>query len=80
MTSAEFSLWLQYHAESPIDDSRGDLHAGIIAAEIANYAGCTRREDAPPARPMDYMPFIEHPEIESTVDDDDPLAFFRKLR
>lgn len=76
MTSTEFSLWLRFHEESPIDDSRGDLQAAIIASQIANYAGKMRREDAPPARPVDYMPFVEQPE----PDEDDPLDFFRNLQ
>jgi hypothetical protein len=43
-------LWA-YHKISPIDDSRGDLQAGIIASTVARCAG---NKDA---SPMDFMPF-----------------------
>lgn len=77
MSAKEFSLWLQFHQDSPIDDSRGDMQAGIIAAQIVNYAGKIRADTIPPARPIDFMPFVEKPELPSN--DDDPLAFFRNL-
>jgi hypothetical protein len=75
MTSAEFSIWLRYHAESPIDDSRADLRMGILASTVANYSGKVRSDDVDPARPRDFMPFVQQdePEVQS---EPDPIEFF----
>jgi hypothetical protein len=41
---------------------------------VANYAGKARSESAGPAKPADYMPYLErHHQVE---EEPDPLAFF----
>jgi hypothetical protein len=62
MSSAEFSLWVALYEESPWDDTRADLHAGIIASTIANYAGKVRKDGT--AKPSDFMPFLPREEDE----------------
>lgn len=76
MDSAEFDMWIEYNRRSPIGPKRGDLQAGIIAATIANYAGRARRDDAPAATPLDFMPLEKRPEPETDID---PVSFFRSL-
>jgi len=46
----EFRQWRDYYALEPWD---GRLHAGLIAATLAN---CRRGPDTPPFRPADFMP------------------------
>lgn len=79
MSSVEFSLWMQYHSEAPIDDSRADFHAAIIAATIANYAGKTRSENAPPVTPKEFMPFQFLPAQDAEVEPD-PIKFFSQFK
>lgn len=75
MSSAEFSLWIALYRRAPWDDTRADINSAIIAANIANYAGKMRADDAPPATILDYMPFADKP----VEPEPDPIEFFRKL-
>ncbi len=77
MSSAEFSTWLELYRREPWDDSRMDLGFGIVASTIANFAGRMRSETAPPARPGDFMPFVER--SEEREPEIDPVAYFRAL-
>lgn len=78
MSASEWALWIEYHKEAPIDDSRGDLHAAIVASTIANYAGKMRAENAAPASPADYMPFlVRAPEVPE--EEPDPLKHFAQF-
>lgn len=80
MSSEEFSLWLLMYQEEPWDDSRADLNTGIIASTIANYAGKMRKENAEPARPIDFMPFVKFEVVEDVVEEEpDPLKHFAKF-
>ena len=54
--------WLRYHERSPVDDSRADLHAGIMASVMAN---AHRAERAKPFSPLDFMPFAERPKVDA---------------
>lgn len=72
MASAEFSMWVQLYNEEPWDDTRGDLHAGIIASTVANFAGKALKEGAPSLTPQDFMPLLPREE-------EDPLEHFRKM-
>ena len=78
LSYAEFQEWCGYYKIEPWGEDRADLRAGIIASTIANYAGKLRAEGADPALPADFMPYLERPEPEATVEDrpltDDELA------
>jgi hypothetical protein len=79
MTSEEFDLWLELHrSNGPWDDTRGDVHAGIIAATIANYAGMSRKQGAPLASPFDFMPFAKRQDEEES--EPDPVAYFKAIK
>lgn len=56
MSAEEFGLWCAFHALEPWGEARADLRAGIIAATVANYAGKSRRANAPAAKPADFLP------------------------
>ena len=71
-------MWIELHRREPIDDSRADFHAAIIASTIANYAGMQRKEGAPPVTPLDYMPFQKPPEP-AVVNEPDPMEFFGRM-
>jgi hypothetical protein len=73
MDAAEFDMWIEYNRRSPIGPKRGDLQAGIVAATIANYAGKARKDGAPAATPLDYMPLEKRPEVDESPD---PVSFF----
>ena len=60
ISSEELTEWIAYHAISPIDDARGDLQAGIVASLIANV---NRSEKTAAFKPMDFMPYIDRPEV-----------------
>ena len=64
LSYAEFQEWCLYYQVEPWGDERSDLRAGIVASTIANYAGRQRPEAAEPARPADYMPYLERPPAE----------------
>ena len=61
LSYAEFQEWCLYYQVEPWGEDRSDLRAGIVASTIANYAGRQRADDAEPARPVDYMPYLERP-------------------
>jgi hypothetical protein len=72
MTHSEFVYWVAKHGIEPIGDSRADLRAGIVAAQIHN-SNITKRKDA--KTPVDFMPFHrEQPKPEF-----DKVAFFKNL-
>lgn len=55
MSAQEFSLWMHYHARCPIGVIRDDLHAGIVASTVANFAGKVMKEGRS-VTPADFMP------------------------
>lgn len=83
MSALEFELWCEYRNVSPWDSMRGDLQAGIVCATIANYAGMQRAEDAPAAKPSNYMPFLQAYDSDKTAvvtsNEPDPVAYFTAL-
>lgn len=64
MDSKEFTEWMGYDRLETIGDARADLHAGIIAAAVANHGS---REIKKPYTPADYMPFLERPDKDGPV-------------
>ena len=74
MTGEEFGYWSALYRSDPWGEQRADLRAGIVAATVANYAGKMRGERSEPARPSDYMPYLERTEDVNL--DPDPIAFF----
>ena len=72
MSHAEFVHWIAVHSIAPIGDMRGDLQAGIVAANVHN-ANCTRKKDL--KTPTDFMPFYKEPEAPEF----DAKAFFENL-
>lgn len=73
LSAAEFDLWVALHNEAPLDDSRADLHAGIIAAAVANFAGKALPEGRS-VSPLDFVPFGPEPE------EPDPLEHFARFK
>ena len=73
MSSHEFALWLAYYPEDMWGEQRDYERAGIIAAEVANYAGRMRKEGTEPARPSDYMPQLK---AKAEPVEPDPVAYF----
>jgi hypothetical protein len=65
LSYAEFQEWCLYYQIEPWGEDRSDLRAGIVASTIANYAGRQRSDGAEPARPVDYMPYLEQPPAEA---------------
>ena len=53
LDAREWARWQAYHRLSPIDDDRGDVQAGTIAASVLN--GWKPKEEEP-VRPGDVMP------------------------
>ena len=51
--SLELAEWMQFYGASPFGDERNDLHAGIIAATIANVNSSKGRA----FQPQDFMPY-----------------------
>jgi hypothetical protein len=74
MTAEEFGLWQALYRQDPWGETRADLRAGIVASTIANYAGMTRAKHAEPAKPADYMPYIERDD--NVEHDPDPMKHF----
>ena len=75
MDSAEYCLWVAEFNRDPWDEQRADLRAGITAAAVANMAGKTRKSDALPARPLDFMPYAQ-PEPEEAQPEAEDLTQF----
>lgn len=59
LTSRQLAEWMAYYAVDPFGDQRGDLQAGIIAATVSNR---WRGKNEAPAKPVDFMPYIEKPQ------------------
>ena len=58
MSSRQLSEWQAYERISgPLGAARADLHAGIIAATIAN---ANRPPKSKPFRPADFIPKWDH--------------------
>jgi hypothetical protein len=55
MSGQEFDLWLAYHREAPLGVERADLHAGVVASTVANFAG-KQIKDGHSMKPADFMP------------------------
>lgn len=72
MDSAEFCLWQAEYNRSPWGEFRDDLNAGAIQSTLANYAGKTRKDNLPPAKPIDFMPYYQ-PKPEPAKDDFESL-------
>lgn len=53
MTSMEMAEWQAYDAVEPIGDIRRDIHAAIVAREVANNNPYRRK----PKQLADFMPF-----------------------
>jgi len=66
MSSEELTEWMAFHQDNPFGLWRQDLHAGIIAATIANvYAKKGHR-----FTPDDFMPqFYKPPKRAMTAED-----------
>lgn len=64
MDSAEFTEWMAFDRLETIGDARADLHAGIVAAAVANHGS---RDIKKPYTPADYMPFLERPDDEPVL-------------
>ena len=72
MSHTEFLYWVAKHGIEPIGDSRADLRAGVVAAQVHN-ANITKKTDA--KTPLDFMLFKrEQPKPEFDKD-----AFFKNL-
>jgi len=56
--SHELSEWMEYYKSDPFGNARSDLHAGIVAATIANV---NRGKNSRSFQPSDFMPFEEKP-------------------
>ena len=56
LDARELADWMAYSQIEPFGEERADFRAGIIAAVIANV---NRAENAPPAEPEDFMPFLD---------------------
>lgn len=56
MTWAEFIGWMQFYAQEPFDDRRGDRASAEIATVFAN-AHRDRSARPQPFHPRDFMPF-----------------------
>jgi len=79
MSSREFSLWLHMSKTDPWDEHM-DLGFGVVAATVAEYAGKTRKDTAPPVVPADFMRTLPRPvEVESILLEPDPVAFFKGM-
>jgi hypothetical protein len=74
MPSDEFDLWVALYRRDPWGEQRADLRAGVIASTVANYAGKARSESAGPAKPADFMPYLERQE--QVEEEPDPVKFF----
>lgn len=74
MTAEEFGLWAALYAADPWGEQRADLRAGIVAATVANYAGMQRSKQAGPARPTEFMPYVERED--AVQRDPDPMQHF----
>lgn len=68
LSYAEFQEWCLYYQIEPWGDERADLRAGIVASTVANYAGRQRADGADPARPVDYMPYVDRSPPEPLAD------------
>ncbi len=76
MTSAEYSLWEEFHVEQPWDGEW--IQTGLICSSIANYAGKTRSDKAPPAAATDYMPPWKKA-ADDVIEDPDPEEHFKQF-
>lgn len=79
MDSAEYCLWAAEYSENPWGEGRKDLRAGIIASSIANWAGKSRKEGAPPMSPIDCMPFSQPDPQEASDSAEDIAAIIKNF-
>lgn len=75
MDSDEYCLWVAEYERAPWGEYRDDLRGGVLASTIANYAGKSRKENADPLIPRDFMPYFQ-PEPESVEPDFEYLKDF----
>ena len=61
--SHELGEWMEYYKSDPFGTARSDLHAGIIAATIANV---NRGKNTQSYQPSDFMPLQEKPKQEES--------------
>ena len=76
MDSDEFCLWLAEYDRKPWGDVRFDAMGAVIASTVANYAGKSRKPNAPPAELIEFMPFCQPKPVESNDDYESLKAFF----
>lgn len=74
MTAEEFGLWAALYRLDPWGEQRADLRSAVVAATVANYAGMTRSKSAGPAKPADFMPYVERDD--AVQHDPDPMKHF----
>ena len=67
MTSGEFAEWMAFDALDPFGEPREDLRSGLLAATVANHSMSPPRT---PARPVDFMPFLQPQKAEPLLLDD----------
>jgi hypothetical protein len=80
MTGEEFGLWCALYRTDPWGEQRADLRSGIVAAQVANYAGKMRGKHAAPAKPSDFMPYIQQSDESGEVErEPDPMQHFGAL-
>lgn len=75
MTGEEFGLWAAAFHESPWDETRADLRAGIVAATLAN---CHRSGSTAPYKPIDFMPYAPKHEPAGPQTPDDFVKMLEK--
>jgi hypothetical protein len=75
VTCREIAEWREFYAIEPFGYVRGDLQAGVIASTVINYSGKTLKDDAPMAKPSDFVMFSERAEsTNKPILEDDPEA------
>lgn len=80
MTAQEFGMWAAEYEREPWGDVRADLHAGIVASTVANYAGKMRAKDQAAAKPADYMPFRDAADGKPSAAAESPGDWVKRLK
>jgi hypothetical protein len=71
MSSAEFGYWKAFYSLEPFGDRIDDIRMGTVASVVAN---AHRKEDTPPFKPKDFIPWAHEPAVKESASSAEAVA------
>lgn len=70
LTASQWAEWCTFYEIEPWGAARDDFRFGQVAANIANYAGKSRKPEMPQAHPADFFKSLEEFRVHAAVTSD----------